>query len=116
MEGTQATYGTQIREIEEIVRKIQAGTIDVDVLTSYVERARVLITDCRRRLSTTSATVQRIMDDVSGRAPCGDDREEGDWDPEAVLSHAGAEEDDSGWVSDDDGVYRVGMVTELDGG
>jgi exodeoxyribonuclease VII small subunit len=51
-------------ELEEIVKDIESGEIDVDVLTAKVKRASELITFCKDRLRNTQKEVEKTLVDM----------------------------------------------------
>jgi exodeoxyribonuclease VII small subunit len=51
-------------ELEEIVKDIESGEIDIDVLTVKVKRASDLITFCKDRLRNTQKEVEKTLVDM----------------------------------------------------
>jgi exodeoxyribonuclease VII small subunit len=64
MSKTKLTYTSAITELEEIVKDIESGEIDVDVLTEKVKRASELITFCKDRLRNTQKAVEKTLVDI----------------------------------------------------
>lgn len=58
------TYTKAKKELEEIVRSIESGLLDVDALTEKVKRASELITFCKERLTKTDAELQKVLDEI----------------------------------------------------
>jgi exodeoxyribonuclease VII small subunit len=81
--SSQATYRGNIEELEGIVKSIEAGDVDLDVLATRVERAKAVIQECRRRLRTTRESVERIMAQVDDE-PYQDDESLEDGPPDGL--------------------------------
>jgi exodeoxyribonuclease VII small subunit len=60
------TYQENLTELENIVRGIESGDLDVDVLAESVARAAHLIQTCREKLRTTDEAVKKALSDVAG--------------------------------------------------
>ncbi len=58
------TYTKAKKELEEIVRSIESGLLDVDALTEKVKRASELITFCKERLTKADAELQKVLDEI----------------------------------------------------
>lgn len=56
-------YEKAIAELEQIVRKMESGQLDLDALTTNLKRAQELITLCKDRLTKTDAEIQQILND-----------------------------------------------------
>jgi exodeoxyribonuclease VII small subunit len=56
------TYGEAMSEIEEILEKIETGELDVDALTEKVKRVASLLDICRKKLKTTEAEIQKVIE------------------------------------------------------
>lgn len=56
------TYGEAIDEIEEILEKIETGELDVDELTDKVKRVASLLSLCKKKLKTTEAEIQKVIE------------------------------------------------------
>lgn len=56
------TYGEAIAEIEEILEKIESGELDVDELTDKVKRVASLLEICKKKLRTTEAEIQKVIE------------------------------------------------------
>ena len=65
MSKSKLTYTSAITELEEIVKDIESGEIDVDVLTVKVKRASELITFCKDRLRNTQKEVEKTLVDIA---------------------------------------------------
>lgn len=75
MGKSKLTYASAIDELESIVREIESGEIDVDILTSKVKRASELIRYCRDSLRHTQKEVDKTLSDLEVGS--------GDADPDA---------------------------------
>ena len=64
MAKSKLTYTSAISELEEIVKDIESGEIDVDVLTEKVKRASELIKLCKDRLRNTQKAVEKTLVDI----------------------------------------------------
>ncbi len=69
-------YAEALAELEEILGQLEDDDIDVDVLSSKVERAAVLIHLCRGRIRAAQISVEEIvadLDDLAGADDPADD-------------------------------------------
>jgi len=62
MAKTEIGYQDAVREIEEIISKIESGELNVDQLTSKVKRVSVLLEICRKKLKTVDEEISRIIE------------------------------------------------------
>lgn len=58
------TYRQSVQELEEIVKAIQNGNIDVDELTSKVTRAADLIRMCKAKLTHAESAVAKVLAEI----------------------------------------------------
>ena len=58
------SYASAMKELQEIVRKIEQGDIGIDDLSAQVKRASVLIEQCRSQLSSTETDIQSILQNL----------------------------------------------------
>ncbi len=56
------TYSEAIRELEEIVRKMQSEDCDIDLLASYTARALDLLKFCKDKLFKTDEEVKKCLE------------------------------------------------------
>ena len=56
------TYNEAIAEIEEILRQIETGDLDVDELTDKVKRVAYLLDTCKKKLRKTESEIQKVID------------------------------------------------------
>lgn len=68
MANEELTYETAITELEAIVKGIESGEVNVDLLTEKLKRATVLIRFCNERLKGTQDAVNKILVDLEGAA------------------------------------------------
>jgi exodeoxyribonuclease VII small subunit len=64
MSKNKLTYTSAITQLEEIVKDIESGEIDVDVLTEKVRKASELIKFCKDRLRSTQKEVEKTLIDI----------------------------------------------------
>jgi exodeoxyribonuclease VII small subunit len=57
---TDPTYAEASGELEQILQDLEAGDIDLDLLTGKVERAAALLAFCRQRLAATETKVRKV--------------------------------------------------------
>ncbi|GAB3857042.1 hypothetical protein GCM10028822_30130 [Hymenobacter terrigena] len=79
------TYREAIEELETILRALETDAVDVDDLTTRVERSAELIRLCRHKLRHAEASLDRIFDtlDEEEEAEEPDDLEEDEDEDEA---------------------------------
>ena len=58
------TYTEAVRQIEEILRKIENDEPDVDELTKLVKSASDLLKYCKSKLFETEQEIERILNDI----------------------------------------------------
>lgn len=58
------TFTAAKKELEVIVKAIESGELDVDILTEKVKRASDLIAFCKEKLTKTENELQKILDDI----------------------------------------------------
>lgn len=72
--GDELGYADALSELEEILDQLEDDDIDVDVLSTKVERAAVLIRLCRGRIRDAQVSVEEIVTELEGLAdPDADD-------------------------------------------
>lgn len=77
MGNNKLTYASAIDELECIVREIESGEIDVDILTAKVKRASELIKYCKDSLRNTQKEVDKTLSGLEvGSEDAGPDAEE----------------------------------------
>ena len=58
------TYREAIEELETILRALETDAVDVDDLTTRVERSAELIRLCRHKLRHAEASLDRVFDSL----------------------------------------------------
>jgi exodeoxyribonuclease VII small subunit len=58
------SFSEAVAEIEEILKKIESGELDVDKLSVEVKRASELIRECQKKLRTTEEEINSIFKDL----------------------------------------------------
>ena len=59
------TYSEATIELDSILREIESGEIDLDVLSGKVERAAALLAVCREKLAATETKVKKVVDEMA---------------------------------------------------
>lgn len=78
------TYREAIEELETILRALETDAVDVDDLTTRVERSAELIRLCRKKLRHAETSLDRVFDtldeeeETEASANLREDEEEGD--------------------------------------
>lgn len=60
----QLGYSEALAELEEILQELEGGSVDVDLLTERVTRARALITRCRERIGDARVQIEHVVADL----------------------------------------------------
>lgn len=55
-------YEDAVRQLEEIVAKMENNELDVDSLSQQLKTAQKLIKMCRDKLTSTDADIRKILD------------------------------------------------------
>ena len=58
------SFNEAVVEIEDILRNIESGELDVDKLSVEVKRASELIKQCQKKLRTTEEEINSIFKDL----------------------------------------------------
>ena len=56
------TYSDAMRRLEEIVRKIESGEMDIDSLAENLKEAKQLVAFCKGKLQHVEDEVNKIME------------------------------------------------------
>ena len=59
------SFSEAVIEIEDILKKIESGELDVDKLSVEVKRASELIRQCQKKLRTTEEEINSIFKDLA---------------------------------------------------
>ena len=57
-------YGDAVRELEQILRELEAEAVDVDRLADRVRRASALIRLCRGKIASARMEVESVVSDL----------------------------------------------------
>ena len=85
------TYREAIEELETILRALETDAVDVDDLTTRVERSAELIRLCRHKLRHAEASLDRVFDTLDDE----DDEDNANEQSEAP-DEAGTDDNDDG--------------------
>lgn len=64
MEEAKIAYREAVKEIEQIIEKIEGEELDVDELASQVKRAGELLNLCKSRLKNTEEDLSRTLEEL----------------------------------------------------
>jgi len=56
------TYEKAVKRLEEIVKKIEGGEMDIDSLTANLKEAKDLVEYCKEKLTNVEAEVKKCLD------------------------------------------------------
>ena len=56
------TYEEAMKRLEEIVKKIESGEMDIDSLAANLKEAKKLVEFCKERLTKAEAEVKKCLD------------------------------------------------------
>ena len=88
------TYREAIEELETILRALETDAVDVDDLTTRVERSAELIRLCRHKLRHAEASLDRVFDSL--------DEDEEDEEDEEETEEADADDMETDDDADDE--------------
>jgi exodeoxyribonuclease VII small subunit len=74
-------YAEAMREVESILSELDSPSVDVDVLSTKVERASFLINWCNERIASAQMTVDALVADL-GVSDDEEDFDDEDFDDE----------------------------------
>jgi exodeoxyribonuclease VII small subunit len=63
-DSTEPGYAEALAELERILAELDRDSVDVDVLAARVERASVLIRQCRDRIAAARLQVDHVLLDA----------------------------------------------------
>jgi len=63
------TYGEAAERLEEILKKIEEGQVDIDELSGLVEEAAGLVTLCRDKIHAAEVQVKTITEQLERTSP-----------------------------------------------
>jgi exodeoxyribonuclease VII small subunit len=61
-------YADALRELDDILRELEASDVDVDRLAERVARASELITVCRDKITTADLQIRQVTADLDAAA------------------------------------------------
>ena len=56
------TYEQAVKRLEEIVKRIEGGEMDIDSLTANLKEAKGLVEFCKEKLKNVEAEVKKCLD------------------------------------------------------
>ena len=56
------TYEQAVKRLEEIVKRIEGGEMDIDSLTANLKEAKGLVDFCKEKLTNVEAEVNKCLD------------------------------------------------------
>ncbi len=59
--ATETKYEEAIRQLEDIVEKLENDELDIDEMSKQLKKAQQLIKLCKERLTKTDAEIQKIL-------------------------------------------------------
>ncbi|MCH5325991.1 MAG: exodeoxyribonuclease VII small subunit [Duncaniella sp.] len=59
---SEPSFNDNLRELEDILRKMQSEQCDIDKLAEYTRRATSLLCACRERLTATEQELATILE------------------------------------------------------
>ena len=65
MNKEEQKYEAAFAELQDIVRKMEAGQYDIDELAAQLKKAQQLIKSCKDKLSKTEAEILKIQSETS---------------------------------------------------
>lgn len=68
---SELSYSVAIRELEEIIGKMESDNCDIDQLSTYTSRALELLKFCKERLFKTNEEVERCLEELRNALPEG---------------------------------------------
>lgn len=64
MAKKEKSYTEAVQELQEILDKLEAGDMEVDVLTEEIKRASTLLKLCKDKLYKTDTEIKKILDNL----------------------------------------------------
>lgn len=56
------TYEKAMKRLEEIVKKIESGEMDIDLLAQHLKEAKGLVDFCKEKLTNVEEEVKKCLD------------------------------------------------------
>ncbi len=60
--ATETKYETAIRQLEDIVEKLENNELDIDEMSKHLKKAQQLIKLCKDRLTKTDEEIQKLLE------------------------------------------------------
>ena len=60
----ETTYASSMKELEEILQKIQSPDCDIDKLSAYTSRALQLLKYCKEKLTKTDEEIKKSLEEL----------------------------------------------------
>ncbi len=60
--GKQIKYEEAVRQLEDIVAKMENDELDIDSLTEQLKTAQQLIKQCKDKLTKTEEEIKKVLD------------------------------------------------------
>lgn len=64
MAKKEKNYSEALEELQSILDKIEAGDLDVDVLTDEIKKASALLKFCKDKLYKADAEIKKVLDNL----------------------------------------------------
>jgi exodeoxyribonuclease VII small subunit len=61
--ATEIKYEDAIRQLEDIVERLENDELDIDEMSKQLKKAQQLIKLCKQRLTQTDAEIRKILSD-----------------------------------------------------
>ncbi len=58
---SEINYEASMKQLEEIVQKMESGQLDIDSMSSELKKAKVLIKQCKDKLTKTDEEIKKIL-------------------------------------------------------
>lgn len=58
------TYASAMKQLEEILQKIQSPDCDIDLLSSYTSKALELLKFCKDKLTKTDEEIKKSLEEL----------------------------------------------------
>jgi exodeoxyribonuclease VII small subunit len=84
--GKELSYGEAAARLEEILRKIEEGQVDIDELSGLVAEAAGLVALCRQKIHAAEIQVKTITEQLE-RDVAAEDEDKPDDDPEENIRY-----------------------------
>ena len=62
MDNNNTKYEDAVKRLEEIVRLMENGQLDLDQITDHLREAKTLVTLCKEKLGKTNEDINKLLD------------------------------------------------------